>query len=108
LTAGRGGWIAPGLAEVGEGGSGFGFDLTLGDGGKEMAQSRAEVASGEITVWRGKRKYRGPLAGRRGLALPCEHGSSRSADGRSSAECGSGGHRHRRKNTERHDPWRNE
>src|SRR5690348_5937636 len=36
------------LAKVGEGGGSFGFDLALGDRGKEATQGEAEVASGNI------------------------------------------------------------
>ena len=35
-----------GLAEIGEGRGGFGFHLTLGDGGEEASESGAEVAGG--------------------------------------------------------------
>ena len=38
--------LGEGLAEIGEGGGGFGFDLTLGDGGEEASESGAEIASG--------------------------------------------------------------
>lgn len=36
-----------GLAEVGEGGSGFGFDLAEGDGGEEATEGGAEIAGGD-------------------------------------------------------------
>jgi hypothetical protein len=36
------------LAEIGEGGGGFGFDLALGDSGEEAPQGGAEIASGDI------------------------------------------------------------
>jgi hypothetical protein len=37
-----------GLAEVGEDGGGLGLDVSLGDGGKEMAEGGTEVAGGEV------------------------------------------------------------
>ncbi len=36
------------LAEIGESGGGPGLDLTLGDGGEQVAQSGAEVAGGDV------------------------------------------------------------
>jgi hypothetical protein len=39
-----------GLAEIGEGGGGFGFDLTLGDSGEETSEGRAEIAGGQIVA----------------------------------------------------------
>src|ERR1700731_1898479 len=39
-----------GLAEIGEGGGGFGFHLTLGYGGEEASESGAEVAGGHETA----------------------------------------------------------
>src|SRR5258707_15006244 len=38
------------LAEIGEGGGGFGFHLTLGDGGKEASEGGAEIAGGHIAA----------------------------------------------------------
>jgi hypothetical protein len=38
------------LAEIGEGGRGFGFHLTLGDGGEEASQGGAEIAGGQIAA----------------------------------------------------------
>src|SRR5229473_8077316 len=35
-----------GLAEIGKGGGGFGFHLTLGDGGEEASEGGAEIAGG--------------------------------------------------------------
>jgi len=35
------------LAEISEGGGGFGFDVALGDGGKQAAKGGADVASGD-------------------------------------------------------------
>src|SRR5271155_4816428 len=43
-----------GLAEKGEGASGFGFNVALGDGGEEAAQGEGKVASGNIVT--GKKK----------------------------------------------------
>ena len=39
-----------GLAEVGEGGGGFGFHLTLGDSGEEASEGGAEIAGGHIAA----------------------------------------------------------
>jgi len=58
------------LAEIGEGGSGFGFDMAFGDGGEDAGQSGAEVARGEITA-REKRGYvAADLLGSEGLGFP--------------------------------------
>jgi len=38
------------LAEIGESGGGFGFDLTFCDGGEKAGQGGAEIAGGEITA----------------------------------------------------------
>jgi len=40
--------LQDGLAEIGEGGGGFGLDLALGYGGEETAQGGTEIARGEI------------------------------------------------------------
>ena len=37
-----------GLAEIGEGGSGFGFDVSLSQGGENAAESGAEIAGGKV------------------------------------------------------------
>ena len=42
--------LQQGLAEIGQGGGGFGLDLSLGNGGEEAAQGGAEIAGGEITT----------------------------------------------------------
>src|SRR5229473_4996718 len=39
-----------GLAEIGEGGGGFGFHLTLGDSGEEASECGAEIAGGHIAA----------------------------------------------------------
>src|SRR5216684_7623621 len=39
-----------GLAEIGKGGGGFGFHLTLGDGGEEASEGGAEIAGGQIAA----------------------------------------------------------
>ncbi len=38
------------LAEIGECGGGFGFDLTLGDSGEEASEGGAEIAGGHIAA----------------------------------------------------------
>jgi len=38
------------LAEIGEGGGGFGFDLTLGDSGEEVSEGGGEIAGGHIAA----------------------------------------------------------
>lgn len=38
------------LAEIGERGGGFGFDLALGDGGEETAQGETQVAGGYVAA----------------------------------------------------------
>jgi hypothetical protein len=42
--------LEKGLGEISKGGSGLGFDVALGGGGKEAAQGGAEVAGREITA----------------------------------------------------------
>ncbi len=49
-SSGEADGLQKGLAEVGEGGGGSGLDLTLGNGGEEVAQSGAQVAGGNITA----------------------------------------------------------
>jgi hypothetical protein len=39
-----------GLAEIGEGGGSFGFDLALGNSGEEASQGGAEIAGGHIAA----------------------------------------------------------
>jgi hypothetical protein len=92
-----------GLAEVGEGGGGFGFDLALSDGGEEAAQGGAEVAGGEITVGEVRRDVAARLLGGEGLGF---FAGMERAEVRGSGENGSDGHRQRRKNTRRNGPWR--
>jgi len=43
------------LGEVGEGGSGFGFELALSDSGEEAAKSEAEIAGGNVLAGKEKR-----------------------------------------------------
>ena len=38
------------MAEIGEGGGGFGFDLTLGDSGEEASEGGVEIAGGHIAA----------------------------------------------------------
>lgn len=42
--------IDHGLAEVGEGGGGFGFDVALGHGGEEASQGFGDVAGGDVVA----------------------------------------------------------
>ncbi len=46
FVLGEGQGLHEGLAEIGEGGGGLGFDLTLGDGGEEASEGGAEIAGG--------------------------------------------------------------
>jgi hypothetical protein len=39
-----------GLAEIGEGGGGFGLHLALSDGGEEASEGGAEIAGGDVAV----------------------------------------------------------
>ena len=58
------------LAEIGEGGGGFGFDVAFGDGREDAGQGRSEIAGGEITA-REKRGYvTADLLGSEGLRFP--------------------------------------
>src|SRR6266446_7116249 len=50
FVLGEGQDLDEGLAEIGEGGGGFGFHLTLGDGGEEASQGGAEIAGGHIAA----------------------------------------------------------
>lgn len=61
--------LQKGLAEVGEGGGGSGFYLTLGDGGEELAQGSAKVASGEIAAGEAGRDIAAGLLGGGGLGF---------------------------------------
>jgi hypothetical protein len=61
--------LQKGLAEVGEGGGGSGFYLTLGDGGEELAQGSAKVASGEIAAGEAGRDIAAGLLGGGGLSF---------------------------------------
>lgn len=36
------------LGEIGEGGGGFGFDLSIGDGGEEAGEGETEIAGGDV------------------------------------------------------------
>ena len=42
--------LIEGLAEVGEGAGGFGFDFPLCDGGEKAAQSGGEIAGGQVSA----------------------------------------------------------
>src|SRR6266849_4070563 len=46
FVLGEGQGLHEGLAEIREGGGGFGFDLTLGDSGEEASEGGAEIAGG--------------------------------------------------------------
>src|SRR6266403_5100643 len=58
------------LAEIGEGGGGFGFDLTLGDGGEDAGQGGAEIAGGEITAGEERGYVAADVLGGEGLRFP--------------------------------------
>ena len=58
------------LAEIGEGGGGFGFDMAFGDGGEDAGQGRAEIAGGEITAGEERGYVAADLLGGEGLRLP--------------------------------------
>jgi hypothetical protein len=47
FVLGEGQGLYEGLGEIGEGGGGFGFYMTLGDGGEEASESGAEIAGGQ-------------------------------------------------------------
>ena len=46
FVLGEGQGLDEGLAEIGEGGGGFGFHLALGDSGEEASEGGAEIAGG--------------------------------------------------------------
>jgi len=58
-----------GLAEVAEDGGGFGLDVTLDDGGKEMAESGTEIAGGEILAGEARGDVAADLVGGEGLGF---------------------------------------
>jgi hypothetical protein len=62
--------LEEGLAEIGECGSGFGFDLAFGDGREDAAQGGAEVAGGYITVGEERGYLVANLLGGEGLRFP--------------------------------------
>jgi hypothetical protein len=62
--------LQQGLAEIGQGGGGFGFDLTLGDGGEDAAQGGAEIAGGDVTVGEERGYSAAHLLGSEGLRFP--------------------------------------
>jgi hypothetical protein len=59
--------LQQGLAEISQSGGGLGLDLTLGDGGKHLAESGTEVASGEIAVGEARGNIAAYLLGGEGL-----------------------------------------
>jgi hypothetical protein len=58
------------LAEIGEGGGGFGFDVAFGDGGEDAGQGGAEIAGGEITAGEERGYVAADLLGGEGLRFP--------------------------------------
>jgi hypothetical protein len=58
------------LAEIGEGGGGFGFDVAFGDGGEDADQGGAEIAGGEITAGEERGYVAADLLGGEGLRFP--------------------------------------
>ncbi len=58
------------LAEIGEGGGGFGFDMAFGDGGEDAGQGGAEIAGGEITAGEERGYVATDLLGGEGLRFP--------------------------------------
>ncbi len=62
--------LVQGLAEIGEGGSGSGFDVALGDGGEDAGQGGAEIAGGEITAGEERGYVTAYLLGGEGLRFP--------------------------------------
>jgi hypothetical protein len=48
LVLGEANGLEKGLAEIGEDGGGLGLDVSLGDGGEEVAEGGTEVAGGEV------------------------------------------------------------
>ncbi len=50
FVLGEGQGLDEGLAEIGEGGGGFGFQLALGDSGEEASEGGAEIAGGHIAA----------------------------------------------------------
>ena len=59
-----------GLAEVGEGGGGFGLEVTFGDGGEDAGQGGGEIAGGEITAGEERGYVTADLLGGEGLRFP--------------------------------------
>src|SRR6266403_2692648 len=62
--------LVQGLAEIGEGGGGFGFDVAFGDGGEDAGQGRSEIAGGEITAGEKRGYVTADLLGGEGLGFP--------------------------------------
>jgi len=58
------------LAEIGEGGGGFGFEVAFGDGGEDAGQGGAEIAGGEITAGEERGYVTTDLLGGEGLRFP--------------------------------------
>jgi len=58
------------LAEIGEGGGGFGFDVAFGDGREDAGQGGAEIAGGEITAGEERGYVTADLLGGEGLRFP--------------------------------------
>ena len=62
--------LIQGLAEIGEGGSGSGFDMAFGDGGEDAGQGGAEIAGGEITAGEERGYVAADPLGGEGLRFP--------------------------------------
>ena len=55
FVLGEGQGLDEGLAEIGEGGGGFGFQLALGDSGEEASEGGTEIARGHKAAGKGAR-----------------------------------------------------
>jgi len=62
--------LVQGLAEIGEGGGGSGFDVAFGDGREDAGQGRGEIAGGEITAGEERGYVAADLLGGEGLRFP--------------------------------------
>lgn len=61
--------LKEGLAQVGQGGGGPGFEVALGYGGHQMSQSEAEVGAGEIVAGEAVGEVAADLVGGAGLGF---------------------------------------
>lgn len=84
-----------GLAEIGQGGSGLGLDVALGDSSKEAAQGRAEIAGGDITAGEEIGDVAANLLGGPSLRFLAGMEVAEVGDDWNSAGCGNGGRRRR-------------